>query len=87
MISNAFIDHYMKDANDAQLKVYLYLVRMVSAGQPVGITDIADKFNHTEKEVVRALCYWEKAGVMHLEYEPQLIVRGSTGRCKRQVEE
>lgn len=76
MISNAFIDHYMKDANDAQLKVYLYLVRMVSAGQPVGITDIADKFNHTEKEVVRALCYWEKAGVMHLEYDSAHTLTG-----------
>ena len=42
-ISNYFIDNYMKDANDAQLKVYLYLVRMVHANMAFGVSDIADK--------------------------------------------
>ena len=27
VLSNVFIDEYLKDANDAQLKVYLFLVR------------------------------------------------------------
>ncbi|MDO4473597.1 MAG: LacI family DNA-binding transcriptional regulator [Eubacteriales bacterium] len=40
---------------------------------------IYNKNTHDEKR--------ERSYVMHLEYEPQLIVRGSTGRCKRQVEE
>ena len=52
-VSNIFIDEYMKDANDAQLKVYLYLIRMMNANLPISISDIADKFNHTEKEVLR----------------------------------
>lgn len=69
VIANLFIDEYMKDANDAQLKVYLYLTRMISANLPVGITDIADKFNHTEREVMRALKYWEQMGLMSLEYD------------------
>jgi hypothetical protein len=46
-ISNLFIDQYMKDANDAQLKVYLYLLRMMNAGRPTSISDMADQFNHT----------------------------------------
>ena len=50
----------MKDANDAQLKVYLYLIRMMNANLPTSVSDIADKFNHTEKDVLRALKYWEK---------------------------
>lgn len=29
VISNRFIDMYMRDANDAQIKVYLYLIRML----------------------------------------------------------
>ena len=29
VVSNLFIDEYMKDANDAQLKVYFYLLRML----------------------------------------------------------
>lgn len=50
----------MKDANDAQIKVYLYLLRMMTAGLTTSVSDIADKFNHTEKDVLRALKYWEK---------------------------
>lgn len=69
VISNRFIDEYLKDANDAQIKVYLYLLRMISANLPTGISDIADKFNHTEKDVLRALKYWEKMRLLSLEYD------------------
>lgn len=68
-ISNYFIDNYMKDANDAQLKVYLYLVRMVHANMAFGVSDIADKFNHTEKDILRALRYWEKQNLLSLEFD------------------
>ena len=70
ILSNIFIDEYMKDANDAQLKIYLYLLRMLQANSAPDISDIADKFNHTEREVIRALTYWEKCGVLALEYAP-----------------
>ena len=60
VVSNLFIDEYMKDANDAQLKVYFYLLRMLNAEQAISVSGIADKFNHTEKDVIRALKYWEK---------------------------
>ena len=42
VVSNLFIDEYMKDANDAQLKVYLYLLRMMSAQMATSVSDIAD---------------------------------------------
>ncbi len=54
VVSNLFIDEYMKDANDAQLKVYFYLLRMLNADQAISVSGIADKFNHTEKDVIRA---------------------------------
>ena len=60
VVSNLFIDEYMKDANDAQIKVYLYLLRMMNAREATSVSDIADKFNHTEKDILRALKYWEK---------------------------
>lgn len=69
VISNRFIDHYMKDANDAQLKVYFYLLRMLNANQAISVSDIADKFNHTEREVMRALNYWEGKGLLNLDYD------------------
>ena len=68
LISNLFIDQYMKDANDAQLKVYLYLLRMMNAGRSTSIPDMADQFNHTEREVMRSLRYWENRGLIELEY-------------------
>ena len=68
VVSNLFIDNYMKDANDAQLKIYLYLLRMFQAHIGVSVSDIADRFNHTEKDVMRALRYWEKCGVLTLEF-------------------
>ena len=69
VISNLFIDQYMKDANDAQLKVYLYLLRRLQAHADVSISDIADCFNHTEKDVLRALRYWEKCQVLTLSFD------------------
>lgn len=69
VISNLFIDEYMKEANDAQLKIYLYLLRMMNAHLATSVSDIADKFNHTEKDVVRALKYWEKQKLLTLDYD------------------
>ncbi len=68
-VSNLFIDEYMKDANDAQIKIYLYLLRMMNAKLATSVSDIADKFNHTEKDVVRALKYWEKNGLLTLDFD------------------
>lgn len=69
IVSNRFIDEFMPQANDAQLKIYLFLLRMLSAGRSLDIPEIADVFNHTEKDVMRALKYWEKCGVLLPEYD------------------
>jgi DnaD/phage-associated family protein len=76
LVSNRFIDEYMKDANDAQLKVYLYLIRMLGANLATSISDIADKFNHTEKDVIRALKYWEQLKLLHLDYDEHNHISG-----------
>ncbi len=75
-ISNVFIDSYMKDANDAQLKIYLYLIRMFSANTPVSVSDMADKFNHTEKDVIRSLQYWERMRLLSLDYDNSKNISG-----------
>lgn len=69
VVPNLFIDEYMKEANDAQLKVYLYLLRMMNAHQSTSVSDIADKFNHTEKDVVKALKFWEKNQLIDLDFD------------------
>ncbi|MBP9996024.1 MAG: DnaD domain protein [Lachnospiraceae bacterium] len=68
-LSNIFIDEYLAEANDAQIKVYLYLIRMTNANRPTNISDIADRFNHTEKDVCRSLRYWERKGLLSLDYD------------------
>ncbi len=69
VVPNCFIDEYISEANDAQLKVYLYLLRMLNANQSISVSDIADKFNHTEKDVLRALKYWENKQLLSLDYD------------------
>lgn len=69
IVSNRFIDEYMVSANDAQIKIYLYLIRMTGAKLSFSISDIADRFNYTEKDVLRALRYWEKLKLLSLDYD------------------
>ena len=76
MVSNRFIDEYMKHANDTQVKIYLYLLRVVGTDLPSGISDIADYFNHTEKDVIRALKYWDKLHVLTLLYNDAQEIQG-----------
>ncbi|MCR4617823.1 MAG: DnaD domain protein [Lachnospiraceae bacterium] len=76
IVSNRFIDEYMTEANDAQLKVYLYLVRMLNAHLETSLGDIADRFNHTEKDVIRAFKYWEKKGLLTIDYDGDNNIAG-----------
>lgn len=69
VVSNLFIDQYMTEANEAQIKVYLYLTRVLFGGISVTVSDIADKFNHTEREVLRSLKYWEQKGLLQLSFD------------------
>lgn len=78
-VSNIFIDEYMSDANGEFVKIYLYLLRMVNAPDTAfSLSSIADKFEHTEKDVKRALCYWERMHLLHLEYDDS---ENLTGIC------
>ena len=68
LVSNQFIDCFMPEANGEFVKVYLYLLRCVqSHAYNFTISEIADKFNNTEMDIVRALRYWQKAGIMKLD--------------------
>lgn len=78
-VSNVFIDEYMSDANGEFVKIYLYLLRMMNAPENgFSISTIADKFEHTEKDVKRALCYWERMNLLRLEYDDK---KNLTGIC------
>ncbi len=71
-VPNYFIDEYMADANGEYVKVYLYLLRcMNSAEESISISKMADKFDHTEKDIRRALNYWEKVNLLRLEFDEE----------------
>lgn len=76
LIPNRFIDEYLTEANDAQIKIYLYLLRTMSAHKATGISDIADIFNYTEQDVKRALRYWEKKHLLSLQYDADKNICG-----------
>ena len=63
-----FIDHYMPEANGEYVKVYLLLLRHQACPEPpLTISGIADLLDDTENDVLRALKYWKKQGL--LDYE------------------
>ena len=68
-VENLFIDQYMPRANGEFVKLYLYLLRCASAGKEISLSSIADVFDHTEKDVKRALAYWEKLNLLKLQYD------------------
>ena len=67
VVPNLFIDHYMPAANGSYVKVYLYLLRCLSgAAKPFTLSTAADALDETEKDILRALSYWEKNNVISL---------------------
>lgn len=69
-IPNIFVDNFISEANGEFVKIYLYLLRCISdPAINISISMLADKFNHTENDVIRALRYWEKAGLLSLSYD------------------
>lgn len=73
-VPNQFIDKYMPSANGEFVKVYLYLLRALGACDfSCSIANIADTFNHTEADIIRALKYWERMELLLIEYTDNKI--------------
>ena len=69
VLTNNFIDNYMPEANGEFVKVYIYLLRLLSdASVPFSLEQMADHFFCTERDIVRALKYWEKENLLTLTY-------------------
>ena len=68
-IPNDFFDIYMPKANGEFVKIYLYIVRSLSDNsRDFSLDNIADTFNHTESDVMRALRYWNNEGLLEFIY-------------------
>ncbi len=78
VVQNAFIDRFMPHANGEFVKVYLYLLRCADSGQELSLASIADVFDHTEKDVHRALAYWEKQQLLKLKLSDEKVILSVT---------
>lgn len=68
-VPDLFLEQYMPAANGEFVKVYLYLLKMVKdRQQDSALSAMADFFSCTENDIVRALKYWEKQGLLSLSY-------------------
>jgi len=76
-VPNEFIDSYMPRANGTFVKVYIYLLRCLSVpSSGIGISAIADALEETEKDILRALRYWEKEKVLTLNWKNDSEISG-----------
>ena len=70
IVSNIFIDQYMPEASGSFVKVYLYLLRCLSDNtKPFSLSTATKDLDETEKNILRALSYWENNNVLSLSIE------------------
>lgn len=65
-VPNAFIDRYLPEADGEYVKVYLLLWRYFNEKKSITIPQLADLLDDTEKDVLRALRYWNKNGLIQM---------------------
>lgn len=72
VVSNVFIDTYMPSADGSYVKVYLHLLRCINCNEhDITISTIADRLDNSEKDIIRALKYWEKTNLIALTINSQ----------------
>lgn len=76
-VSNLFLDYYMPGANGEYVKVYLYLLRALNCPDiSLSVAGLADVMDKTESDILRALKYWEKQGILSLECDDANTLQG-----------
>lgn len=80
LVPDDFVDYYMPRANGEFVKIYLYLLRCVHKDGPdPTLSTLADVFSCTEKDIQRALNFWQRAGLLSLTYTGSGKSRTLTG--------
>lgn len=75
-VPDEFIDRYMPGANGEFVKVYLYLLRFAAEEErEISVSGMADVLACTEADVLRALRYWERRGLLLLTVKDGAVER------------
>lgn len=75
MLSNAFIDSYMVDANGEYVKVYIYLLRCLSDNRKLSLNELSLSLDLTTKEIKMAIRYWTDKKLL-------IVQKNETGTCE-----
>lgn len=79
ILSNRFIENFMPRANGEFVKVYIYLLRAVSSSpSSFSLEHMADRLFCTERDIFRALKYWEGEKILSLTYTTDRQLSGIT---------
>lgn len=79
ILSNRFVDNFMPRANGEFVKVYIYLLRAVSSSpSSFSLEHMADRLFCTERDIFRALKYWEGEKILSLTYTTDRQLSGIT---------
>ena len=65
IIPGQMLDKHLREMNEAQLKIYLYLLRNQNR-ECVSVSAIADYFNYTVQDVKRSLMFLRKRGTLEI---------------------
>jgi len=72
MLPDLFIEQHMPHANGEFVKIYIYLLQLVQQkrGQ-FSLAETADVFSCTERDITRAIRYWEARGLIEVNRSPE----------------
>lgn len=77
VVPGYFIDRFLPAASGTDVKVYLYLLRAIStSASGISSASIGDCLEISEREVLRSLSYWEKAGLLRLSFTSEHVLSG-----------
>ena len=79
VIPGVFIDYYLPAASGENVRVFLYLLRLVSRSHShmeLSTEKIARVLDISEQDVFCSLNYWEDAGLLKLSYDQENILNG-----------
>lgn len=77
ILPGVFIDFYVPNSRGEDLKVFLYLLRMMSkADSDISLASLSDALDTSERDILRSLTYWEKAGLLQLSFNSDHVLEG-----------
>lgn len=72
-VFNSFVDKFIKEANPSYIKVYLYLIRHISAGNKISLSRMSNDTGLIKSDIISAFIYWDNQGVISYNNDPDNV--------------